>query len=126
LTFLNLLNNKALTLLWCWYNQFTALDVSKNAALKLLNCGFNQIITLDVSNLTDLQYLNCGGNLLTGLDISHNTKLGTGPSANEALDINDMPGLVKVCVWTLPFPVWPVYVYSAGSPNVTYSTDCGK
>ena len=38
--------------------------------------------------------------------------------------INDMPTLNQVCVRELPFPPGEMAVYSSGSPNITYATDC--
>jgi len=42
------------------------------------------------------------------------------------LNINDMASLSKVCVDVRPFPLFNVDVFSWGSPNVYYSTDCSK
>ena len=65
----------ALTTLWCYGNQLTALDVSKNTALMELHCGSNQLTTLDVSKNTALNNLHCFKNRLTTLDVSKNTAL---------------------------------------------------
>jgi hypothetical protein len=40
------------------------------------------------------------------------------------LSIGGMPSLNQVCVWTLPFPPSGVDVYTDGSPNVYFTTDC--
>ena len=65
----------SLTVLNCWYNQLTELDVSKNTALELLWCDDNQLTTLDVSDCTALVNLGCWGNKLTELDVSKNREL---------------------------------------------------
>lgn len=65
----------ALTLLYCNYNQITALDVSKNTALTSLLCSGNELTELDVSNNTALTWLSCYNNQLTELDITKNTAL---------------------------------------------------
>ena len=63
------------TVLYCSYNQLTALDVSKNTELKGLFCYNNQLTTLDVSKNTALTTLSCSNNQLTALDVSKNTAL---------------------------------------------------
>ena len=68
-------NFTALTSLYCFINQLTALDVSKNTALIELLCSDNQLTTLDVSKNTALTNLSCYGNKLTTLDVSKNTAL---------------------------------------------------
>lgn len=72
----------ALTLLQCFYNQLTALDLSKNTALVDLDCRCNQLTTLDLSKNTALKYLGCDDNRLTTLDLSNNAAL-------KALDCYD-------------------------------------
>jgi len=75
LTSLDLSRNTALTELWCEENQLTALDVSKNTSLTELHCYSNQLTALDVSRNTALTCLNCCTNPLTVLDVSRNTAL---------------------------------------------------
>jgi hypothetical protein len=65
----------ALTLLNCWGNLLTSLDVSQNIALTDLECGGNNLTSLDVSGATALTKLNCQNNQLTSLDVSQNTAL---------------------------------------------------
>ena len=65
----------ALTELYCFSNQLTALDVSKNTALKVLDCSLNQLTALDVSKNTALTKLFCSMNQLAALDVSKNTAL---------------------------------------------------
>ena len=64
-----------LTVLYCFGNQLTTLDVSQNTALTELSCGDNQLTTLDVSNNTALSFFNCSNNQITTLDVSQNTAL---------------------------------------------------
>jgi len=42
------------------------------------------------------------------------------------LDISEMPSLYEVCVWTLPFPPEGFLVFTSGSPNVYFTTECSK
>ena len=111
--------NPELVNLNCGNNQISVLDVSGNAALTTLDCSFCNLNNLDVTMNPDLENLYCGGNLLSILDVSSNTDL-------QELYINDMPTLHKVCVDVRPFPLTNVYVYSSGSPNVYYATDCSN
>ena len=64
-----------LSVLFCYGNNLTALNVSKNIELTLLLCNNNQLTKLNVSKNTDLEYLYCYGNQLTALDVSKNTAL---------------------------------------------------
>lgn len=75
LTSLNVSNNTALTALYCATNKLTALDVSKNTALTELLCDMNHLSTLDVSNNAKLTLLRCTDNQIKKLDISKNTML---------------------------------------------------
>ncbi|MBA7524899.1 hypothetical protein ES705_17044 [subsurface metagenome] len=136
LTTLDVSNNTYLTLLDCSNNQLTTLDVSN---LHWLNCSNNLLTSLDVSNNTDLWELDCESNQLTTLDLSNtdlrdficsNNQLTTLDVSNNtallSLRIGGMPSLNQVCVWTLPFPPGGVDVYTDGSPNVYFTTDCSK
>jgi hypothetical protein len=102
--------------------------VSFNTELRFLQCHNNQLTSLDVANLVKLHILICGGNQLTSLDISKNSGLGPGEGYLSGcyLQIINMPSLGKVCVWTMPFPSGGVTVEVTGSPNVFFTTDCGK
>lgn len=55
-----------LTLLSCYRNQLTTLDVSGCTALTNLYCNYNQLTTLNVSGCTALRYLYCYGNQISG------------------------------------------------------------
>ena len=50
----------ALTVLYCYENLLTSIDLSNNTALTDLQCGNNQLTSLDVSNNTALISLGCG------------------------------------------------------------------
>ena len=65
----------ALTILSCWNNQLTNLDLSQNTALTSLNCHYNQIISLDFSNNPVLKNVDCKDNQLLSLDFSNNPAL---------------------------------------------------
>ncbi len=75
LTSLDVSKNTALTELDCSYNQLTSLDISKNTTLTELDCNDNQLTSLDVSKNTALTELDCNWNQLTTLDVSKNSKL---------------------------------------------------
>jgi len=75
LTTLDVSHNATLDSLYCSQNSLTKLDVTQNTALTVLNCGNNSLSTLDVSHNAALTYLDCYGNLLTTLDVSNNTAL---------------------------------------------------
>jgi hypothetical protein len=119
-------NNSVLHYLDCSGNQLTILNISNNLSLQTLSCGTNQLSALDVSNQHDLRRLFCGHNLLTSLDISNNSKLGVGWENYYNLDLDSMPGLQKVCVWTMPFPPAGLKVNVEGSLNVYFTTQCNK
>lgn len=75
LSSLDVSQNSALNSLYCQYNQLTTLDITQNTALIVLNCRSNQLSTLDVTNNTSLQQISCNSNEITTLDISPNTAL---------------------------------------------------
>ncbi len=77
LTALDVSKNTELIGLFCYNNQLTTLDVSKNTALTTLSCSNNQLTALDVSKNTALTELDCFKNQLTTLDVSQNTALTT-------------------------------------------------
>jgi Leucine-rich repeat (LRR) protein len=85
-----------LTVLYCYGNQLTALDVSRNIALKDLRCYGNQLTALDVSNNTALEDISCGSNQLTALDVSRNTaltELSCSSNLLTALDVSNNTAL---------------------------------
>ena len=77
------------------------------------NCN---LMNLDLSNNTNLITLALIECALTTLDVSNITAL-------VKLNIEGMPTLEGVCVWTMPFPPDVVHVYTDGSPNVSFTTD---
>jgi uncharacterized protein YjdB len=81
----------ALTILWCYSNQLTSLDLSKNTALTYLFCDNNQLTSLDVSTNTALTFLGCLDNHFTKLDVSKNialTELRCGNNELTSLDVS--------------------------------------
>ena len=85
--------------------------------LDTLWCSGNKLTSLDVSNNSALEKLRCSHNQLTSLDVSNNAALVT-------LGLSSMPTLYEVCVWEMPFPPILVAVFTDGSPNVYYTTEC--
>ena len=82
----------ALTLLWCFNNQITSLDLSANTALNTLYCYTNQLTSLDLSANPTLEYLTCYSNSLTTLDLSSNPNLeilNVGNNQLETLDLRN-------------------------------------
>ncbi|WP_277633140.1 hypothetical protein [Avrilella dinanensis] len=77
-----------LTLLYCYTNNLTAIDVSNNTNLVDLNCSSNDLTTIDVSNNINLVNLNCMSNNLTTIDLSNNVNL-----YNLIIDSNDISSL---------------------------------
>ena len=98
-------------------NQLSDLDFSHNAALTELYCAFNQLTSLDVSNNTALTVLHCFSNQLSSLDVSNNISV-------KIIQLRDMPSLIEVCVWELPFPPAGVEVDMTNSPNINFTTEC--
>ena len=87
----------SLTVLDCYYNQLTSLDVSQNTALTSLDCSYNQLTSLDMSKNTLLTYLSCSENhSLTSLDVSQNTALTSlecGSNQLTSLDVSNNTAL---------------------------------
>ena len=96
LTSLDVSQNTALTNLDCGLSLLTSLDVSQNTALTDLACHYNQLTSLDVSQNTTLTTLQCHYNQLTGLDVSQNTALtylSCGISQLTSLDVSQNTAL---------------------------------
>jgi hypothetical protein len=112
--------------LYCNDNKLTLLDLSKTPLLIDLYCQNNRLSNLTTSGLEDLRVLLCGGNLFTSLDLSDNYYLGMGVYVGIPyfLSLDNMPGLEKVCVWSVPFPYPGFRVNTDGSPNIQFSTEC--
>ncbi|MFC2099126.1 hypothetical protein ACFLTA_05435 [Bacteroidota bacterium] len=124
----------------CCSNGLSSLDLSGNTALRYLNCWFCGLTRLNISENIILSYLDCGANPLTGIDLSANTglvELICDHNQFPSLDISNnnniielsmagMPALSEVCVWTMPFPPAGVKIDTTLSPNVYFTTDCGR
>ena len=85
----------ALTLLYCYNNQLTSLDVSKNTVLEALFCSLNHLTSLDVSKNTALTLLFCSSNQLASLDVSKNTALTELNCCNNQIKEKQMLALVN-------------------------------
>lgn len=77
-----------LTLLYCYSNNLTTIDVSNNTNLVDLNCSSNNLTAIDVSSNTNLVDLNCMSNDLTTIDLSNNMNL-----YSMIIDSNDISSL---------------------------------
>ncbi len=77
-----------LTLLYCYSNNLTAIDVSNNTNLVDLVCSSNNITAIDVSSNINLVNLNCMSNDLTAIDLSNNVNL-----YSVIIDSNDISSL---------------------------------
>ena len=75
LTTLDISNNSALTELHCQDNNLTTLDLSNNSLLTDLRCQYTGISSIDLSGAISLTDLRCQHNQLTSLDISQNVNL---------------------------------------------------
>lgn len=96
LTKLDVSQNPALTTLDCEYDQLTELDVSQNTALTELRCSENHLTKLDVSQNTALTVLDCRWNQLTELDLSQNTELTELSCDNNQLTELDVSANTKL------------------------------
>ncbi len=137
---LDISSNTMLEYLDCSGNQISAIDLSRHPSLTELYCGRNELPELDLTANTLLNRLACNNNHLTSLSLSHNTALTSmiscgnrltslDISANTSLvkiGIDNMPMLLEVCVWTLPFPPPGVVILMDYSPNVVFRTGCSR
>jgi hypothetical protein len=125
---LDLSENMKLQALGCCYLGLTDLDLSNTGKLESLACAGNLLTSLDLSNNPKLLDLNCSDNPLTNLDLSCNIYLGTdyGGYCPYGLEIQKMPSLTEVCVWTMPFPPTYLNVTMYDSPNINFITGCGS
>lgn len=103
----------ALETLRCGYNRLRELDVSGNPMLTTLSCNNNYLTSLNLSANIQLTHMISCGNQLLRLDVATNTRLTT-------LGIDNMPTLLEVRVWTLPFPPAGLTVLMGYSPNVEF------
>lgn len=101
LTSIDVSNLTALLELRCFDNQLTALDVSQNTQLVKLMCQINQLTALDVSVNTQLTHLYCPNNQLTALDVSNNTGLlyfYCEANALTSIDISTLTALKEIII----------------------------
>ena len=75
LTSLDISQNTTLIELWCPKNQLTILDVTQNTSLTKIICSENFISTLDVTQNLALNYLDCNKNQISHLNVNVNTAL---------------------------------------------------
>lgn len=89
----------SLTMLFCFDNQLTSLDLSQNTMLTDLRCNDNQITSLNVSNNTSLTTFFCYNNQLTSITGLSNTSVNDlRCSGNQltSLDVTGLPALFKL------------------------------
>ena len=100
LTSLDLSKNIKLTQLQCTYNKLTSLDVSKNVRLKELYCYDNyDLTTLTLGDNSSLEVLNCAETDLDKLNVSKNvnlSKLDVFNTGLTELDVTKNINLVKL------------------------------
>ena len=75
LTAIDVSKNKRLTILYCWDNELSSLNVRGCTQLTTLNCSSNTLTTLDVSGCTELKELYCYSNNLSSLNVRGCTQL---------------------------------------------------
>ncbi|MBR0258246.1 MAG: putative Ig domain-containing protein, partial [Synergistaceae bacterium] len=91
-------NYAALTILGCWSNGITTLNVSKCTAIYNLEYESNQIAELNVSGGKFLMGLICNGNGLNGIDL-------IGCPDNIAIAYNgELPQVSKPTIFTENIP----------------------
>lgn len=117
LSSLNLSENIALEVLICGRNLMEELDVSHNLSLVTLVCNNNLFKSLDLAVNTTLTKMISCGNQLSSIDLSKNTAL-------VKIGIDNMPMLIDVCVWKLPFPPPGVDMLMGFSPNIVFTDQC--
>ncbi len=99
LTTLDVSQNTSLTELDCSLNQLNTLNLPQNTSLTTLRCNENQLTTLDVSQNTSLALLRCNENQLTTLDVSQNaslTNLSCGDNQLTTLDVSQNTSLTTL------------------------------
>ena len=87
----------SLTILNCYDNELTSLDVTNNTLLTILNCYDNELTSLDVTNNTLLTILHCYDNELTSLDVTNNPaliELWCIYNQLTSLDVTNNPALI--------------------------------
>lgn len=79
-----------LTILHCYNNPLTSLDLSQNVNLIELACSNNQLTTLNLSQNVNLVELVCADNQLTSLDVSFHVMLEKLVCSNNQLTTLDL------------------------------------
>ncbi len=88
-----------LTLLMCFYNQLSSLNITQNDSLKYLYCSSNQLTTIDLSNNNILVSLGVYKNQITHLNLSQNPNLaalscGVNPITSLDLSLQQYLGYI--------------------------------
>ena len=107
-----------LTVLVCYDNQLTELNVSSCPRLVMLNCGGNRLTELDVSGNPQLESLDCSSNPLTRLTLGSQenlTELYCCADRLTGLDLSGCPQLKELAVADTPLTSLNVSV----CPNLT-------
>lgn len=107
-----------LTVLVCYDNQLTELNVSSCPRLVMLNCGGNRLTELDVSGNPQLESLDCSSNPLTRLTLGSQenlTELYCCADRLTGLDLSGCPQLKELAVADTPLTSLDVSV----CPNLT-------
>lgn len=89
----------SLSMLFCFDNQLTTLDLSQNTNLNDLRCNDNNLTTLNVSNNTSLTTFFCYNNQLTsivGLGNTNVNDLRCSGNQLTSLDVTGLPALFKL------------------------------
>lgn len=110
----------SVSIISCYTNQLTSVNLSNNAALTIFNCAFNQFSSLDFSNNPALTTLSCSYNQLTYLNIAN------GNNSNITyLETNQNPNLTCIQVDDVAYSNanWTTGNYIIG-PGTSYSTSC--
>ena len=89
----------SLSMLFCFNNQLTTLDLSQNTMLNDLRCNDNQLTSLNVSTNTSLTTFFCYNNQLTsiiGLGNTNVNDLRCSGNQLTSLDVTGLPALFKL------------------------------
>lgn len=96
LTSLNVSGCIHLKTLYCMYNRLTSLDVSGCTNLERLDCSYNELMSLNISGCANLTSLNCHHNALTSLDVSDCVNLSVLDCKYNKLTSLDVSGCVNL------------------------------
>ena len=132
---LDLSGNRNLVTVLCEKNRLDTLLLPVSPVLKTLNCGYNRLRSIDVSGNPGITSLRCNNNLLTSLNLSSNplltqmiscgnqlTSLDVSKNSSlTLLGVDNMPMLLVVYVWVLPFPPAGVNVLMTYSNQLRFA-----